>query len=443
MTSTSAAQSPAWFIARSATWRQIGRDLAYILPGFPLSLVSFTVLIPFFFLGMGTVIIWIGLAVLALTFVMARAFASANRTALRRWSGQIPPTYYKTTSNRSIRGMLQRLTDPQLWRDLAHGTLVSLPFRTFSFGMTVSWLAVIAAGFTKWFWQVYLPEDDANLAVLIGLDTRFSLSPETAQVILELTLGTVFLLSLPFVLHFFAATDAAMARGLLTNENASLRARGEELARARAQVVAEEAHLLRKVERDLHDGPQQRLIRLQMDVEAAKRRMGQDPDAARGLMDEAIEQSRQALMELRSLSRGIAPPILSDRGLNAAIRSIAARSTVPVAVTSNLADDARLDDSAENAAYFVAAEALANVAKHSNATSAAVRITRTAAALTIDIDDDGTGGAHSSKGHGLAGLADRLAGVDGVLEMHSPEGGPTSLRAEIPLQDQLVPAAAQ
>ena len=197
------------------------------------------------------------------------------------------------------------------------------------------------------------------------------------------------LVLLPFIIHGLAVADAAAARALLTNENAALRARGEELAASRAQVVSEEASTLRKIERDLHDGPQQRLIRLQMDVEAAQRRMATDPEAAHKLMDGALEQSREALTELRQLSRGIAPPLLADRGLRAAVESLAARSTVPVAVTGSLGQGVRLAEGAENAAYFVASEALANVAKHSAARQAAVNVDATPAELVLEVIDNG------------------------------------------------------
>ncbi|AIY00211.1 histidine kinase [Arthrobacter sp. PAMC 25486] len=239
--------------------------------------------------------------------------------------------------------------------------------------------------------------------------------------------------ALPFITHLLATADAATTRALLTNETAALRARSEELAASRAQVVSEEASTLRKIERDLHDGPQQRLIRLQMDVAAAQRQMDSNPEAARELMDGALEQSREALTELRQLSRGIAPPLLTDRGLRAAVESLAGKSAVPATVAGNLQHGARLAESAENAAYFVVSEALANVSKHSGANQAAINVAAHPTELLIEVMDDGGGGAHVGKGHGLAGLVDRLAGVDGSLEIISPDGGPTTVRALIPL----------
>ncbi|ALE07485.1 hypothetical protein AL755_21685 [Arthrobacter sp. ERGS1:01] len=433
-TSAASVPSPSWLIVRPATWRRIGADLAYLLPGFFVSLVSFIVLVTLFSVGVSTLIIWIGLPILLLCLAVARWFGSVNRAMLARWAGEIPPVYYKPRHKNSIGGMFKNLADPQLWKDLVHGTVVSFAFRTVAFSVAMTWPIVALGGLTQWFWNRFLPSDNMPLAELIGLDRFLGLSPAAAEGWLGLAYGVVFLLTLPLVTHLLAATDAAMARGLLTNENAALRARSAELASSRAQVVSEEAKTLRKIERDLHDGPQQRLIRLQMDVEAAQRRMDSDPATARELMDGALEQSREALAELRSLSRGIAPPLLADRGLHAAIQSLGSRSTVPVEVSGNLAGGERLAESAENAAYFVVSEALANVSKHSGATRAQVTVDVTDAELLLDVLDDGHGGAHVGKGHGLAGLLDRLAGVDGSLEITSPDGGPTLVRASIPLR---------
>lgn len=425
MTST---RTPTWLILRPSTWRQMGRDLAYLLPGFAVGLLALIVVISLVMTGATTLILGIGLPILVLALAVARWFADVNLALLRRWAGQVPPTLYELADYRSISGMVDVLRDEQRWRNVLHALVPGFIYRTFAFCVTIVWLATTAAGLTAWFWGGRVVTG-SRLAATTGLDSLAD-SPAT-QSLLEFALGLLFLLTLPVVLHGLAAADAAIARGLLTNENAVLRARGDRLSAQRAQVVAEEASTLRKVERDLHDGPQQRLIRLQMDMQAAQRKLDDDPAAARALMDQALEQSSQALAELRSLSRGIAPPILADRGLAAAVESLAARATVPVRVDCDL--PARLPESAENAAYFVVAESLANIAKHSGATAATVSASASPDALVVRIEDDGVGGAHLGKGHGLAGLADRLAGVDGELEVDSPAGGPTRIEATIPL----------
>jgi signal transduction histidine kinase len=223
----------------------------------------------------------------------------------------------------------------------------------------------------------------------------------------------------------------ALAYALLVDETPALRQQVSDLTQSRTAAGEAEVRTLRRLERDLHDGPQQRLVRLGMDLSAAQRRLDDDPVHARALLDEALQQSQDALAEIRTLSRGIAPPVLAEQGLRAAITALAARGTIPTSVE---VDDVQLSDAAQNAAYFVVAEALANVEKHSRARTASVELRRVGALAVINISDDGVGGASLAKGHGLAGLADRLAGVDGTLTVSSPAGGPTQLTATIPQQ---------
>lgn len=218
-----------------------------------------------------------------------------------------------------------------------------------------------------------------------------------------------------------------------------MRSRGQvaALEQRGASAAAAETSALRRLERDLHDGPQQRLVRLGMDLAAAERRLETDPAEARRLLEEARAQTAETLAELRELSRGIAPPILTDRGLAAALAPVAARAAVPVTLDVVLpADAGRPDASVEAAAYFVVSEALTNVAKHAAARSAVVRVDAVGEGaervLAVEVHDDGVGGADLAKGHGLAGLADRVEGLGGLLSVTSPEGGPTVVRATLP-----------
>jgi signal transduction histidine kinase len=225
--------------------------------------------------------------------------------------------------------------------------------------------------------------------------------------------------------------------GLLsTSESRALRRQVETLRESRSAVIDMEASELQRIERDLHDGAQQRLVMLQIDLGLASERIDTDPAAARGLILEGQEQARQALADIRQLVRGIAPSILLDRGLVAALESIAGLGPVPTVVRSELAAGERLPPAAERAGYFVVAEALANVAKHSRAARCEVRVGREGSQLTVEVWDDGVGGAQVAPGGGLAGLAGRIAGVDGTFRVTSPTGGPTVVRAEIPLQAQ-------
>jgi len=225
----------------------------------------------------------------------------------------------------------------------------------------------------------------------------------------------------------------AVVSGLLCDsERGQLERRVEKLEGSRKAVLDVEASELRRIERDLHDGAQQRLVMLTMDLSLAAERIDADPVSARALVVDAMDQARQALAELRDLVRGIAPAILLDRGLVAALSAIAGRCPVPTVVESTLPIGERLPDATERAAYFVVAEALANVAKHASAGRCEIRCRREAERLVVEVWDDGAGGARVLPGGGLAGLAGRVEALDGSLKVQSPSGGPTLVRAEMP-----------
>ena len=253
-----------------------------------------------------------------------------------------------------------------------------------------------------------------------------------ARIFLYTAVGIFFLGTLPIVIRLFAAMCAQFSRALLSGV-AEMQQQVTELSEQRDSAVSAEATALRRLERDIHDGPQQRLVRLAMDLGRARQQLDTDPAAARLILDDALGQTRETLDELRALSRGIAPPILTDRGLAAALAALAARGVIPV----NLSVDpklGRLPAIVESTAYFVVAEALTNVAKHSRASTCAVAVAvgQVGARLQVAVVDDGQGGAHLAKGHGLAGLADRVRAAGGTLGVVSPAGGPTEIRAELP-----------
>jgi signal transduction histidine kinase len=196
-------------------------------------------------------------------------------------------------------------------------------------------------------------------------------------------------------------------------------------------AASAEATALRRLERDIHDGPQQRLVRLAIDLGRARAQFDTDPDAARTTIDEAVSQTRETLDELRALSRGIAPPILTYRGLPSALAALAGRCPVPVDLAVDR-DLGRLDAGVESTAYFVAAESLTNIAKHSRASTCTLTVVNATGLLGVVIADDGIGGASIAKGHGLSGLTDRVRAAGGTLTVMSPNGGPTEIRAELP-----------
>lgn len=243
------------------------------------------------------------------------------------------------------------------------------------------------------------------------------------------TIGALFALALPFVVPGAALARANLGRVLLTAIG-ELHERIADLSEGRAAAVSAEADAMRRLERDIHDGPQQRLVHLAMELSRAQRQLAKDPNTAQATITGAIAETRETLEELRTLSRGIAPPVLTDRGLAQALAALAARSPVPVELDAPVPD--RFSAAVENTVYFVTAEALTNVAKHSRADSARLTLSRTANRLILTLSDNGIGGAHLAKGHGLAGLADRAKSVDGDLVVHSPEGGPTVVVMEVP-----------
>jgi signal transduction histidine kinase len=426
MTSTSAPSSPG--VHTTPRWL---REAGYLLAGLPLGIAAFVVAVAGLATGVSTLIIWLGLPVLAVTLRGCRGLAVLERRATVAATGQeLPPHHYRVDLGPGLTaGLVAQLRDPQSWRDLLHA-LLGFPVRLAAGVVTLSWGLGGLGGLLSVTWQWAVPRGDGyqGLPDLVA-DIR---SP-AADVGVNTVLGALLLLTFPLVVRALVAVRAGLARGLLTNQTVALRARTGELATARRAAVDAEARTLRRVERDLHDGPQQRLVRLDMDLETIGRRLDDDPDRARTLLAEALTQNREALAELRALSRGIAPPILADRGLAEAITAAATRSPVPVTLDLSLPDGPRPAAAVENTAYFVVTEALTNIAKHSAATQASVAVGVDGDRVTVQVGDDGRGGAHLGKGHGLAGLADRLAAVEGRLDVTSPAGGPTVLTADIPL----------
>lgn len=415
--------------ARRGLVQRTLHDSAYAVTAFPLALVAHVVVITLLALGAALSILIGGVVVVVLAALVARGFATLERIRLRTLRGQaVPvPSYLRAgAGDRFWRRTLTPLRDPQSWLDVVW-SLVGLLTATVAWTLALAWWGAVLTGASYWFWERFLPRDgeDQGLADLIGLgDSR------AADVGLITAIGVVALLTLPLAMRLAAALHGSLASVLLTSR-AELQGRVARVEQSRESAHRAEAESLRRLERDIHDGPQQRLIRLGMDLGRARIQLGQDPDTAARTLDAAVAQTRAAVEELRALSRGIAPPLLVDRGLAAAVAEMADGQPVPVRVVADVPRGLPL--AVETAAYFVVAEALTNVVKHSGATRAEVALAVVDGRLQVTVDDDGRGGAAARPGHGLHGLQERLDGVDGRLQLASPEGGPTRLRAEVPL----------
>jgi signal transduction histidine kinase len=272
---------------------------------------------------------------------------------------------------------------------------------------------------------VYVP-----LILLLG---PFYIDDEPLTMTLPLALlGVPAAIVMAYPVTAWAGARSAMARAILAPRSDDTDAKLVEVTRSRARLVDAFEVERRRIERDLHDGAQQRLVALSMQLGLARLELPAGSPAA-GQVAAAHELAKQALTELRELIRGVHPKILTDRGLSAAVE--AAAGSAPVPVDLHLRVPGRLPAAVEVTAYFVVVEALANVAKHSQARRALVAAWLVGGRLLLDVRDDGRGGADSSRGSGLTGLADRVAAVDGTVALSSPPGGPTLLHVEIPCAD--------
>ena len=421
-------------------WRSMPRELLYLLIAFPIAVTGFVITISLFSTGIGTIVtFFIGLIFLVGALYVARGFGTAT-VSLLEWTTLKPierPEWLDARARTGFLGWLRAVVgNGHYWLYLLHTMVVDFIVATVTWTLTIVWVSGALGGTTFWIWDRFLPNDNRDNVVAQWLVNRLNspFEPNVTFALVSVIAGLIFLATLPLMTRGLTTIHWLIARGLLAAFTSdALLKQVATLNESRGAAISAEGHSLRRLERDIHDGPQQRLVRLQMDLAAAERQLDSDPDKARGLIAEAMAQSKEALDELRSLSRGFAPPILLDRGLTAALESAAARSTVSTRVISELPDGVVLPQEIERNAYFVASEALANAAKHSGATGIEVRVTLVDGCLNVAVSDDGTGGAVSLPDHGIAGLEERLRGLGGTLEVVSPEGGPTVITAHLPV----------
>ncbi|PKV95033.1 signal transduction histidine kinase [Amycolatopsis echigonensis] len=368
-------------VTRPPTMRTIG----FLVLSLPIRLAAFVLILVTMLVGVATTMLWIGIPVL----LVATSLMYSYCTFERRWAHRmLGVTIAEPVRRRPVGpGMLAvwqaRLLDTATWREFAF-VLIAFPLGIVEFVAGVVSTAV--------------PPFGIFVAPRIG------------------------------TMHGELATSF-----LGPNRTAQLEARTQQLRNSRARGVDAVEAERRRIERDLHDGAQQRLVSVAMSLGRAQLKLDlDDPTAVRELIGAAHADAKLAVSELRDLARGIYPPVLQDRGLDAALSSLTARMPIPIEVEVTV--EPRPPAPVETTTYFIVSETLTNVTKHSGADRASVRVTRDDDTVVVEITDNGHGGASMRPGGGLAGLADRAATIDGVLTVVSPVGGPTVVRADLPVR---------
>jgi signal transduction histidine kinase len=372
--------------------RRVWGDISFNLTMLPLGILGFIWVMTTLVVGVALGVTLIGLPLTALSLAGARPIGSSIRRFARRTLGVEIKEPSPPPRAGSLFGWVRtRLSDTVAWRTELYLFIV------FPIGLAF------------------------GIVTLVFVSAGIGVAP--------------LLYSTPFVVRGFAATHKALVRGLLGPTRASERIRT--LERSRGAVVDDAAVKLRRIERDLHDGAQARIVSLAMNLGMAKERLDrrdgtaeEGSDRARELIAAAHRDAKAALIELRDLARGIHPPVL-DAGLEPALASLAAHSVIPVDLRVDL--PWRPSQAIETIAYYCAAELLTNVAKHSGAHGAAIHVTGYGERVALQVTDDGHGGADTRRGSGLRGLLDRVGAVDGTIEVNSPNGGPTVITVDLPL----------
>ena len=375
----------------------------------------------------GLVLIFIALPWLPSAVKPLRALANAERRRAGRVLGRPIPAPYPPSRGEGLAEARRLLRSPSTWRDAAwmaaHG-LTAFPAAVVAVAL---WPATpVSFSLPLWWWAA--PEGSQSAFITVDSWPKALTMPFLQ--------GAVYLFILLWLAPRGVRWQARLAEALLSpTTRTSLTERVEELTETRAEALEAHGAELRRIERDLHDGTQAQLVAAALRLGLADRRFEGDPDASRALFLEAREGIEEALTQLRTVIRGIYPPILSDRGLAGALRALAAGQPIPVEMDVEMdveMEGGRVPAAVEAAAYFVVAEALTNIAKHSGARHGRVAVRREGAHLTISVRDDGKGGADPGRGSGLAGIRRRVAALDGTARIDSPDGEGTTLEVDLP-----------
>ncbi len=395
----------------------------HLVLGLPLGLTTFVVLVTLLPLTVGLIPTVVGAMICGLLLLWCvRAFTAVQRSRFAEILRVDIPRQPRGHQGTFWRRSLAEFRDPGTWRQVGYH-LLALPIGVLGLIVVYAGWSVGIAWTLAPLYRSLLPEKG-----VLGIPMR-----DWRIVLVVTVIGVVVLLVTPWLTQAIAGLDALAARSLLgPSRTEALTRRVQSLSQSRAGAVDAADAERRRIERDLHDGTQQRLVSLAMNLGMAREELTDLPEPAREAIASAHDEAKQALSELRDFVRGLHPAVLNDRGLDAALSGITARSPVPVRLTVNVPE--RCSPTIEAIAYFVVSEALTNTAKHAQATGAQVTVERSGDRLRIVVGDDGRGGATVDRGSGLLGLAQRVASVDGHLILDSPVGGPTIIAVELPCE---------
>ena len=397
--------------------------IAYLLVAGVFGVIEFTFLVTALSTGVGLAVTLIGIPILIASVYAWGWLAEIERRTIGALTGNHIASPYRPLPERGWWERLRaRLADPATWKDLTF-LFLQFPFGLLSFIVATAVLSVAIGSLTLplWYWAI---PDGVEIAVT-HVDTL-------GDALLFVPLGALVLwLGIP-ALGWLGRFYGAYAELLLgPNEDPAVTAQMSDLRDARTRIIEAADAERRRIERDLHDGAQQRLVALSLNLRMAEKRAAEGDPAAAELVRSAGEEAGLALKELRDLARGIHPAILTNRGLAAALDDLATRASVPVELVA--VPPQRLPDAVESTVYFLVSECLANVGKHSEATQATVAVTVVGEEVEVVVKDDGVGGANLGNGSGLQGLEDRVGALDGCVDIDSPTGGGTTVMATIPL----------
>ena len=397
-----------WYrpVVEARTWIALG----WLFVGVVWSVIMFAIAVTVLSITASLFSVVVGFALIVPTFALCNALTSVER-ARAGWVGEpIDPPEFRRAEPGYLSKVTTQLSDGARWRQVLFLLL-------FVFIAPV----LLVVGLLPWMLLVQS---------VFGADFEPDAFSATGLIVAALLVGGA-----PRITTGVAWVGRAFTAALLgPSEARELRGRVTELSGQREQILDAVAEERRRIERNLHDGVQQQLVALGIDIGRARARIDSDPEGARELLNAARDKVRGSIGELRSIGRGLHPAVLEDRGLDAALSAVVSDAPIPISV--EIVTDAEIPENVASAAYYVANEAVANILKYAQARVASIKLVSdpiSERAIRLTIHDDGCGGADESRGTGLAGMRARVEGLDGVFDIDSPPGGPTRLVAVLPL----------